>query len=242
MYRINGLCLILAICLCSISAYYYKHNGLVRDIPELGIYVNDESQTPEFYNNGTSQTYGRDFANNGKKNILVIGDSFGRDWVNILHEAGVDSVMNISYTMYVDKNTKRRLAAADYVFVATYHPFFQSYNYGDIYPELFNRKFYRVGLKSFGENFIGNIYNKRHQSNYYNLRVTEKKFSKDINTYEKQLFAENFIDMMAPITEKDGSIRLFTDDKMLITQDGIHLTKAGAKLYAQKLDVWKYLK
>ena len=48
--------------------------------------------------------------------------------------------------------------------------------------------------------------------------------------------------MMAPIIQKDGTVRLFTKEKMLITQDGVHLTKAGAKMYAEKLDVWQYFK
>ena len=240
MYRINGLCLVLAIGLCAISIYYYKHNGLVRDIPELDLYVNGNNQTPEEYNNAP-HSLNRDFPNNGRKNIFVIGDSFGRDWVNILQEAGVDSVMNISYTMYVDTYTKRRIAEADFVFVATNLPFFESYNYENIYPELFNRKFYRVGLKSFGQNFIGNVYNKRYTSTYFVRCVKESIYSSNINRAEKQLFANEFIDMMAPIMKKDGSIRLFTDENKLITQDGVHLTKAGAKLYAEKLNVWQYL-
>lgn len=241
IYRINGICLILVIILSTASLYCYKHNGLIRDIPELCLFTGQDNVTPEEYNNAPF-SLNVDFEDNGKKNILIIGDSFGRDWANILQESGVDSVMNISYTMYVNENTKKRLAEADYVFVATYLPFFTSYNYELIYPELFNRKFWRVGLKSFGEKFIGNIYNNRHTNEYFETSVFEKEFSKNINLYEKELFKENFIDMMTPIMKADGSIQLFTEDQLLITEDGIHLTKAGAKMYAEKLDVWQYLK
>lgn len=56
------------------------------------------------------------------------------------------------------------------------------------------------------------------------------------------MFKDNFIDMMSLIRNADGSIRLFTDNNMYLTQDGIHFTKAGAKYYAERLDVWQYLK
>jgi len=105
MYRVNGICLILAIILSIVAFHYYKHNGLVRDVPELGLYINGNNQTPDQYNNWP-HSLNRDFEDNGRKNIFVIGDSFGRDWVNILYEAGVDSIFNISYQMYADEYTK----------------------------------------------------------------------------------------------------------------------------------------
>ena len=241
MYRINGLCLVFAIGLCAISIYYYKQGGLVHDIPELDLYVNGNNQTPEEYN---SEPFAldKDFEDNDKKNILVIGDSFGRDWINVLREAGVDSVMNISFTDKADEKTKERISKADIIFVASNRPFLASYDYDKIFPELFNRKFWRVGIKKFGEQFIGNIYNKRWSSRYYESSVKDYEQYRDIIIYETRMFKDRFIDMMAPVTNNDGSINLFTDDKKLITQDGLHLTKAGAKFYAQKLNVWQYLK
>lgn len=241
MYRVNGICLILVIILSIVAFHYYKHNGLVRDVPELGLYIGGNNQTPDQYNNWP-HSLNRDFEDNGRKNILVIGDSFGRDWVNILYESGVDSVFNISYQMYADEYTKERIAKADYVFVATNRPFFESYNFKEIYPDLFSRKFYRVGVKSFNKNFIGNIYNNRRSDGYYKSSGLDIEYVRNINLYEKEMFKDNFIDMMTPIKDANDSIRLFTDNKMLITQDGLHLTKAGAKMYADKLNVWQYFK
>lgn len=240
IYKVNAVCLVLAIGLSAVGAYYYRQGGLVRDVPELGLYVGRNNQTPDQYNE-FPYSLNKDFPSNGKKNIFVIGDSFGRDWVNILRESGVDSVMNISYTMYVDKDTKERLKKADYVFVATNRHFLSSYNYDEIYPELFNRKFYRVGLKNFSKAFIGNIYKNRNKADYYNSEGDVDESSQDINDKERKVFRDRFIDMIAPVTGPDGKIKLF-NDKMLITQDGMHLTKAGAQLYAKRMNVWKYLK
>lgn len=241
IYVVNSVCFIFAIVLTGTSIYCYKNSGIVKDFPELNLYYGKENMTPEMYN-GSPFMYKNDFPDNGKKNIFVLGDSFGRDWVNILKASGVDSVMNISYAMYVDGDTRRRLQQADYVFVATNLPFFSSYNYDEIYDELFNRQFWRVGLKSFGSIFIGNIYSRRFSSDYHNITVTENSYSADINGYERKIFRYNFIDLMNPIKDGNGQIRIFTEDGKLITQDGIHLTEAGARMYADKIDVWQYLK
>lgn len=237
----NGICLMVTISLSAVCIYYYKQKGLVRDIPELDLYVGQNGRTPEEYNSEPFKL-DKDFKNNGKRNILVIGDSFGRDWINILRESGVDSVMNISYTMYADDETRVRIEKADIIFVATIHPFFSSYNYDKIYPELFNKKFWRVGIKSFGENFIGNIYNKRGTAEYFHITVKEAGYSKESNAYEKRMFNEHFIDMISPIIDDNGEISMLTKDNKLITEDGIHLTEAGAKLYADRINVWEYLK
>lgn len=240
IYRLNVISLALAIALSAIGYYFYHQNGLMRDIPELDLYLGANNQTPEEYNSYPFRL-NSDFENNERKNILVIGDSFGRDWVNILREAGIDSVYNISYSM-VDVNTRKRIKNADYIFVATNRPFFESYNYDEIYPELFSKKFWRVGMKRFCNRFIGNTYCKRDSPDYYGNTGDIDANIKKINLYEKNIFKNRFIDVMAPVTASDSSIILFTEDKKLITQDGLHLTKAGAKMYAEKLDVWQYFK
>lgn len=240
IYRLNVISLVLAMATSAIGYYYYHKNGLMRDIPELDLYLGANNQTPEEYNSYPFRL-NSDFENNERENILVIGDSFGRDWVNILREAGIDSVYNISYSM-VDVHTRKRIKDADYIFVATYRPFFESYNYDEIYPELFSKKFWRVGMKRFCNRFIGNTYCKRDSPDYYGNTGDRDAYIQKINLYEKSIFKNRFIDVMAPVTASDSSIILFTEDKKLITQDGLHLTKAGAKMYAEKLDVWQYFK
>ena len=42
--------------------------------------------------------------------------------------------------------------------------------------------------------------------------------------------------MMAPVTEADGTVHVFTDDNMFISQDTEPLTEAGAKYYARMID------
>lgn len=238
VYLMNGISLILVMLLAIPALYGYKKQGLVRDLPEFEMFVGKNSPSPMDYNSRTWQ-YDMDFEQNGRKNVLVVGDSFGRDFVNILLESGVDSLMNISYHTDFDDALKRRINTADYIFVAsiyemnTKYPDFASYAHG--------KKLYRVGNKSFGS-CIGILYNNdRYGRNYYKQTVVENDKYMGFNKKEKELYAENFIDMMDILKDKEGNIPVFYGNRF-ITQDGLHITHAGAQMYAEKLNIKKYLK
>lgn len=47
------------------------------------------------------------------------------------------------------------------------------------------------------------------------------------------------IDMIEPVIA-DEKVMVFTDDHYYISQDCSHLTKNGAKYYAEKLDLGKF--
>lgn len=46
---------------------------------------------------------------------------------------------------------------------------------------------------------------------------------------------------MNVIKKSDGTCRVFTPDSMLISHDGLHLTKAGAKYFAKHLNITHFL-
>ncbi len=239
IYKVNISCFILAIVLSSVSFCIYKSNGLVRDIPELDLYKGKNNQTPEDYNSRIF-AFDKDFEKNGRKNILVIGDSFGRDWINILLEGGVDSVMNISYHTEPDGVLLQRLEDADFVFAANNAPI--NNKYSEIVPYLLKKKFYRVGIKGFGS-WCGLVYNNnRSTTNYYHQTIKIAPHIIEIDSKEKKMFGDSYIDMMAPVKVDNRNIKMFTDDRKLVSQDCLHLTKAGAELYAKRLNVWEYLK
>lgn len=233
---VNGICIIFfgGISICAL--YYYRQNGIIRDVPELGIYVNGNHAYPEEYNDKPYE-YDHDFEDNGRSNILVIGDSFGRYWINILKESGIGNTMNISYHVDPDDICIDRIKKADYVFIANRG--FLSDKYSTIIPLVSQKRFYRVGNKSYGP-YIGNIYNNdRYGKNYYSQKVSERTDSKEISEKEVILFGDRFINMMSPLKDENGMINIFYKGK-LITQDGIHLTKAGAQMYARILNVKQY--
>ena len=111
----------------------FRHYGIVRDVPELNIYANgDGIIDPQDYNDSVTKLFDKDFPINKKKNILVLGDSFGRDWVNIILESNItkDSI-NISYRQSYDETAKQRIKKADIIFLANS----LSYKfYDDLFP------------------------------------------------------------------------------------------------------------
>lgn len=236
VYIVNTLCGVFLILLSAVSFHFYRENGMVRDIPELDLYMGENSETPEDYN-GRAYNYDKNFEKNGKINVLVIGDSFGRDWVNILLESGIDSIANISYYTEPDKECEKRINASDYVFIANNTTIYE--RYGRIMPLAMDKKFYRVGRKSYGS-WIGIVYNNnRYGVGYYNQKVAERDATVETSDLERSIFGGKFIDMMAPLKDKNNMVPIFYNKK-LITQDCIHLTKWGAKLYAKKLNIKQY--
>ena len=126
----------------------YAKQGVVRDIPTLDIYVNNPSSYVIKDYCDRNYSYNHDFPKNTRKNILVIGDSFGRDWINVLREGGIDKDMNISYISGSDSVSPKRIAAADYIFIA------YSSNLDKItpyFPIIVQKKFWIVGTKNFGK-------------------------------------------------------------------------------------------
>lgn len=62
-------------------------------------------------------------------------------------------------------------------------------------------------------------------------------FRQKVLTAERIEFYGMYINMMDSIRNADGSISIFTPDGKLISHDGLHLTKAGAKEFAKIINV-----
>lgn len=238
---INGgflACCMVTVALIASSAYVYKNKGIVRDVPELELYADaDNNVTPEDYNSA-NYSLDIDFPKNEKKNCLVVGDSFGRDWLNILKEAYVDTVLNLSYHTDVDITLMNRIEAADIIFVAN------NGDFGIYYPllmKMMTKRFYRVGYKYFTR-CVGNVYNNnRYQDGYYSQSFIPDAYYEALIDAERNIFGEHYINLMPVIKNADGNYAHFTPDQHLYSEDGIHLTKAGAKVFAKRLNIKQYI-
>lgn len=231
-----GICLIL--CAVSSAACFgiYTRSGVVRDVPELDIYKNEIHKGMHAEYNGRANAYDRPFLNDGKPKALVIGDSFGRDWINILIEANVADRLDLAFD-YADQPKiviahQKRIADADIIFAA-----FAETDFYDlpIYLEPWREKIFIVGNKNFGES-NGIIYNKRFQSDYHQLTVKIDDAYFEQRDIQKQRFGDRLIDLIAPVQNENGAIRVFTDTGKLISQDTKHFTQSGAQYYARQLD------
>ena len=229
-----------AFVLCFLSLWIYFHAGVVRDVPELNINKQNIKRNMHKEYSDRPYKWDRDFANNGNLRILVLGNSFGRDWANILYE--FDNKLDISYIFYTEKNLQsklHRIKNADVVFYAMGPSYEQVPEY--VKTNVPTDKLYVIGNKNYGES-NGIIYAKKGTNNYYKQSVFVPQALINENKEEANLWGKHYVDMLSPVTNVDGSIRVFTEDKKFVSQDCRHLTEAGAKYYSKILDIKGLLK
>lgn len=227
--------------LSGFAGWVYWNAGVVRDVPELGISVQNRHRRLNVAYTERGYQYNRPFSSADKLHWLVIGNSFGRDFVNVVLESGIADKVEVSFTdKFNAEGMDERLAAVDLVFVA-----FRGYTRryvtdvevrcwsAGIPPE----RVIVVGDKSFGEH-NGHVYARRGRSDYFEQRVEPLDGSRFLarNERYRELYGERFLDMMAPVVTEDGRVRVFTFSHCFISADGKHLTKAGARFYAERID------
>lgn len=230
VYIVLASCVVLTCVIGVFSFKFLKTQGVVRDIPELDVYANmPNSWAPQEYNARLTSLYEKPFpASNGKKNVLVVGDSYARDWINVLLESKIKNV-NIVYSKDIASDLRQKISQADIIFVANNAPINP---YIDYLPAMLEKKFYRVGHKKFGRG-ISWLYNRARMTGDYTYSIPP--IHDVINVDEREEFKGKYINMMDSLQDKDGKINVFTPDKKLISHDGIHLTKAGAQHFAKLL-------
>lgn len=236
-YKVLAVCLMTTCFTSAFALKYYRTQGVVRDIPELDVRLNiPSSWAPQDYNSRITEMFEKPLPaiDNGRRNVLVVGDSYARDWINVLLEGGLKNV-NLLYAKDIPSDLREHIAWADVIFVANNAPIDRYVSY---LPAMMQKKFYRVGHKNFGRG-IGCAYNHARMSNDYSQFVVP--VYDDINEDERIEFQGMYINLMDSIRNAGGSINLFTADKRLITHDGIHLTRAGAKEFAKRINVASYL-
>ena len=217
---------------CSLSGYIYIHAGVMRDVPELGIDKDNVHRNMHAEYVDIPYSWNVDFCDDNKIHILVLGDSFGRDFANVLNESSYSEQLEISYISGLDVSQEQeRVSRADFVFYGS-----SNWSIPSELDSIPSEKLYIIGNKSFG-NSNGIIYINRNKDYYYDQRVELPDDMFLNNNTLRSVYGDHYIDMIGPLTNKDGMIRVFTDDNYYISQDCKHLTKQGAKYYSKILDL-----
>lgn len=237
----------LFVLLTGLAGWVYMNAGVVRDVPELGISVQDRHRRLNVEYTERGYQFDRPFLTSDKPHWLVIGNSFGRDFVNIVLESRIADGVEISFTDDINKDgMDERLAATDLVFVA-----WRGYGKrlvdeieircwsAGIPPE----KVVIIGDKSFGEH-NGHIFAHRHHPDYFDQCVEPAGGERFLNRNRqfRKLYGKRFLDIMAMVLDEDNKVCVFTPDHHFISADGKHLTKAGARFFAERIDWKKFLK
>lgn len=229
-------CIPVAMILCAASLYIFNNGGVVRDIPELEISKSEGERNTQILYNDRVRSWNKDFEDNNKCNVLCVGNSFARDFANILEEYDVEKNLNISYIYFSDIYTnddlihyKDRIDDADFVFLSQT----AGINSINVIPE---EKLYIVSNKNYGLS-NGIIYARRFNKDYFNLTQEVQQYILDENRENAKFFGDKYIDLMKPVMVDETNVKVFTDDNKYITQDCRHLTQAGARYYSRILDL-----
>lgn len=236
------LCTIITtVVLCGSSYYIYRNAGVVRDVPELDVYKENVHRGMHAEYCDRPYVWDRDFEDNDKLKVLVLGNSFGRDWANILFEWNVEENLSISYLYYTEDAVEghvRRIADADIVFYVVGPSY---YEVPEIIKNTVQRnKLFVVGNKNYGES-NGIIYAHRLSADYFEQTFEIPVELVSANSRDMSHYSDHYIDMMSPVMVDETHARVFTDDKKFISQDCRHLTQAGAQYYARILDIGEIL-
>lgn len=226
--------IILSFCIVTfasiLSMMIYLHAGVVRDVPELGIDFNNVHRHMHSEYVDIPYSWDNDFTDMDKIHVLVLGDSFGRDFANILNESDYSDKIEISYIYGNNVSSEMdRVEKADFVFYGT------SGSISETLSNIPKEKLYIVGKKGFG-NSNGIIYFNRNKSWYFTQKVTLPDEMIMNNNILKGIYGDHYIDMLSPLLD-GNEIRVFTDNNYYISQDCRHLTQQGAQYYSRILNL-----
>ena len=228
--KTSRVCLILSFLIVNAFALWiYQKGGIVRDIPELDI---REGETdPMVFEHYTDRIYQYDHEfsqDNSKKKILVIGNSFARDFANILLESPLKDSIQLSYHYGIEDCPLSRIHQSDRIyFFGWKHEVpkvvWQNLRVGS--------EIWGIGTKNHGTS-NGLFYKKRHCPDYFAQRTTIRHDYLVVNQLLKEEWKDKYVDLLRLTLESDSTVPIFTQDCHFITYDGRHLTPFGTRYYA----------
>lgn len=232
------------------SFYVYAIGGIIKDVPELGLKASSLSGKLNFFDsqNNIHIKYNEDirvldkaFVQNEKIKVLVIGNSFARDFTNVLLESSFKNKIELSYFDYHKKKSNEETIArfknADFIFIANDFIFTKkSFKKLELKYKIDSKKIWIVGTKDFG-NSNGVFYNKKNESkDCSKYRTFMKKDVAGLNNKLKTEWDNRYIDLIALVVDSENKVLVFTPSCKFISQDTVHLTKDGASFFAVLLE------
>ena len=214
------------------ALWIYQRGVVVRDVPELDIYEGSADPTAfERYTDRIYQ-YDREFLpDESRKKILVIGNSFARDFANILLESPQRDSIQLSYHYGIEDCPISRVRQCDRIYFFGWKhqvpdAIWQNLKQGaDIWG---------IGTKNHGTN-NGIFYKNRHCPDYFAQRTIIREDFHTVNCILKEEWKAKYVDLLTLVLQSDSTIPVFTPDHHFITYDGLHLTPSGTQYYVQLL-------
>jgi hypothetical protein len=237
----------------SSAIYIYLIGGVYKDFPSVGITKNDVERSGYNFFSSTENIHIKynedarkldvDFQYNTKPKILVIGNSYGRDVVNIFSESSIANEIDLIYfdinKVKTDQDIIQRWQQADLIVFAAKNVLKKDWVKEVASLNGLGVDFDKIicfGTKDFGYSngiHYNNISTIKDFTQYYvNMRKGIIKLELEL----KKEWNTNYVSLIEPVANDSGQIRIFNKDGKFLSQDTLHLTKAGAVFYATILN------
>ena len=229
--------------LTGFAGYIYKAGGVVRDVPEL--YITKKEHVDHKAYNDKIYKLDKPFETD-KRHWLVVGNSFGRDFANVILESPVSGRVEISY-IYIDNYKKldyaERFSSADKVFLSSLGTDVALVEEMERVCEINGvdaSDLIVVGTKNFGES-NGQFYTKRRSPRYFEQRTKIASDYIERNDRLKEIYGDRYLDLIGLVMDSDETMPVFTPDHHFVSQDCRHFSKGGAIWFGQLIDWQRYL-
>lgn len=231
----------------SIGIIFYKTIGFHNSYPELRSEYsenNRQNRNPDkSFLISAANNLSFEFNNPAAKNLIVIGDSFSSDLINMIKVNNFFNEFEMMKPKYncvnfndISSKSIGKIEQADLILIS--YRFLKDGHQRDCFKAKIKRiiksqkKFLVIGPKDFGYNINAPLRRK-----LYDFKAKPISDIVHFNNYLQSIVPkENFIDLLDILTDNDaGAISLFSEDNKLITYDKAHLTYNGALVTGQKL-------
>ena len=216
----------------------YMNAGVVRDVPELEIKKGEGKRGMFSEYCDRVYAYNKDFSGKVNKiNVLVEGVSYGRDFCNVLLESEFKDSIDLSYIeKWETANYTERIKKADVIFTFRSKKKVPQY----VWDAIVKQRIVGLGTKAYGIN-NGQVYSHRNTPDYYSMTVNAFPECIRLNEEWKSEWGEqDYVDFMEAVLRDGNRVKVFTPDNKFISQDCRHLTPAGAKYYANNLNLKRF--
>lgn len=214
-----------------LSFYIFTQEGILKNIPELDLKKGINQRGIDRKYNNDILKLDLEFVSKNRLKILVLGNSFARDWVNVLLESKFRSHIEISYIFNPISNLSltKRAREADYIFISNVDKITLSQ------LNLEKSKVWYVGPKNFG--ISNGIFYNYSGPDYCTQRTKIRKKYLEENENQKKEWGDKYIDLIELVIDDRKTVPVFTPDCKFISQDCVHLTKNGAKHFASLIQM-----
>lgn len=214
--------------------FLHKSYGMQHYFPKFGYGINPQRYADIPYSMGKNE-----FSDSGKKHLLIVGNSFARDFANMMIENQINKTHEIVYLydFFSDsEKSKKLLASADLTIAVS------SYGIGGmIDPDMVKRSsklvhdfldchsngnFLLIGTKNFGwnNNFVKSLTDQE----LIGCKVRINDSTLMANNIEKSIWKDHYVDLIGSLSDDGVNAPLFTPEGKFISFDTEHLTRDGA--------------